>query len=263
MLPLLHGPMGEDGTVQGMLELANVAYVGAGVLGSALAMDKAMAKQVLAAIGIPQARHRAFAEHHDARAAGPARRRARPAVLRQARQHGLVGRRHQGQDVEALRDAIELALTYDEWVVVEEAIVGREIEVAVLGNDDPEASGAGEIIPGDEFYGYDDKYVNDAPSCSSRPRCQPRRPRGARAGRAGVPALRCEGSPGSTSSSRRTAAGSSATRSTRCPASRRSRCSPRCDASGMTIPRSSTSWSSWRSTATPSPPEHEALTPAE
>ena len=93
VLPLLHGPMGEDGTVQGMLELANVAYVGAGVLGSAVAMDKAMAKQVLTAAGIPQARYRAFAEH-EITPGLPARagRRARAAVLREARQHGLVGR---------------------------------------------------------------------------------------------------------------------------------------------------------------------------
>ena len=97
VLPLLHGPMGEDGTVQGLLELADVAYVGAGVLGSALAMDKAMAKQVLAANGIPQARYRAFAEHQRTPGLpGRARRRARPAVLRQAGEHGLVGRRHQG-----------------------------------------------------------------------------------------------------------------------------------------------------------------------
>ena len=97
VLPLLHGPMGEDGTVQGMLELADVAYVGSGVLGSALAMDKAMAKQVLAANGIAQARYRAFREHErDAGPARRARRRARAAVLREAGEHGLVGRRHQG-----------------------------------------------------------------------------------------------------------------------------------------------------------------------
>ena len=97
MLPLLHGPMGEDGTVQGLLELAGVAYVGCGVLGSALAMDKALAKQVLAHHGIAQARHRAFRDHE--RTPGlpeRPRRRARPAVLREAGEHGLVGRRHEG-----------------------------------------------------------------------------------------------------------------------------------------------------------------------
>ena len=162
VLPLLHGPMGEDGTVQGMLELANVAFVGSGVLGSALAMDKAMAKQVLTANGIPQARYRAFADHE--RTPGLPVRLADelglPCFVKPANMGSSVGVT-KARDVEQLRDAIEYALTYDEWVVVEEAVVGREIEVAVLGNTEPEASLAGEIVPGDEFYSYEDKYVND------------------------------------------------------------------------------------------------------
>jgi D-alanine--D-alanine ligase len=163
VLPLLHGPMGEDGTVQGLLELANVAYVGAGVLGSAVAMDKAMAKQVLAAHGVPQARYRAFAEH-ELTPGMPAELAAElglPCFVKPANMGSSVGV-SKARTVEALRDAIEHALTYDEWVVVEEAIVGREIEVAVIGNNDPFASVPGEIIPGDDFYSYDDKYVNDA-----------------------------------------------------------------------------------------------------
>ena len=162
VLPLLHGPMGEDGTVQGLLELANVAYVGSGVLGSALAMDKAMAKQVLSAAGIPQARYRAFPEHE----LGPglpaelAEELGLPCFVKPANMGSSVGV-SKAKTVEALRDAIDYALTYDEWVVVEEAVVGREIEVAVIGNDDPFVSVPGEIIPGDEFYSYDDKYVND------------------------------------------------------------------------------------------------------
>jgi D-alanine-D-alanine ligase len=163
VLPLLHGPMGEDGTVQGMLELANVAYVGAGVLGSALAMDKAMAKQVLAAAGIPQARYRAFPEH-ELRPGLPgelADELGLPCFVKPANMGSSVGVT-KAKTVEALRDAIDYALTYDEWIVVEEAIAGREIEVAVIGNDDPFISVPGEIIPGDEFYSYDDKYVNDS-----------------------------------------------------------------------------------------------------
>ena len=164
VLPLLHGPLGEDGTVQGLLELADVPYVGAGVLGSALAMDKAMAKA-----GARRPRHppgplrAAFLEHElTAGTAGDARRRARPARVREAGQHGLVGRRHQGQDASSeLADAIAVALSYDEWVVVEEAVVGREIEVAVLGNAIAAGVGAGEIVPGHEFYDYDDKYLDD------------------------------------------------------------------------------------------------------
>jgi len=162
VLPLLHGPMGEDGTVQGLLELANVAYVGSGVLGSALGMDKAMAKRVLGAAGIPQPRHRAFAEH-DRTPGLPAQladELGLPCFVKPANMGSSVGVT-KAHTVEELRDAIEYALTYDEWIVVEEAVVGREIEVAVLGNTAPEASLAGEIVPGDEFYSYDDKYVTD------------------------------------------------------------------------------------------------------
>jgi D-alanine-D-alanine ligase len=163
VLPLLHGPMGEDGTVQGLLELANVAYVGAGVLGSAVAMDKAMAKQVLTAAGVAQARYRAFAEHQitPSLPAELADELGLPCFVKPANMGSSVGV-SKASTVEALREAIDFALTYDEWVVVEEAIVGREIEIAVIGNEDPFVSVPGEIVPGDEFYSYDDKYVNDA-----------------------------------------------------------------------------------------------------
>lgn len=162
VLPLLHGPMGEDGTVQGMLDLANVPYVGSGVLGSAVSMDKAMAKQVLTAAGVPQARYRAFAEH-DMTPGLPARLAddlGLPVFVKPANMGSSVGV-SKASTVEELREAIDHALTYDEMIVVEEAIVGREIEVAVLGNQDPEASVPGEIVPGEEFYSYEDKYVTD------------------------------------------------------------------------------------------------------
>ncbi len=163
VLPLLHGPMGEDGTVQGLLELANIAYVGAGVLGSAVAMDKAMAKQVLDAAGIAQARHRSFAEHQitPSLPAELAADLGLPCFVKPANMGSSVGV-SKATTVESLHDAIDYALTYDEWVVVEEAVVGREIEIAVIGNHDPFVSVPGEIVPGDEFYSYDDKYVNDA-----------------------------------------------------------------------------------------------------
>ena len=162
VLPLLHGPMGEDGTVQGLLELANVPFVGSGVLGSALSMDKAMAKQVLGAAGLPQARHRALFEHElgPASPASLADELGLPAFVKPANMGSSVGV-SKAHTVEELRDAIAHALTYDETVVVEEAIDGREIEVAVLGNTDPQASVPGEIVPGEEFYSYDDKYVTD------------------------------------------------------------------------------------------------------
>ena len=162
VVPLLHGPMGEDGTVQGLLELANVPYVGSGVLGSALAMDKAMAKQVLAVNGIAQARHRAFRAHQitPGLPATLAEELGLPLFVKPANMGSSVGV-SKAKTVEDVRDAIEIALTYDEWVVVEEAIVGREIEVAVLGNLEPRASVPGEIVPGAEFYDYADKYVDD------------------------------------------------------------------------------------------------------
>ena len=162
VVPLLHGPMGEDGTVQGLLELANGPYVGSGVLGSALAMDKAMAKQVLAVNGIAQARHRAFRAHQitPGLPATLAEELGLPLFVKPANMGSSVGV-SKAKSVEDVRDAIEIALTYDEWVVVEEAIVGREIEVAVLGNLEPRASVPGEIVPGAEFYDYADKYVDD------------------------------------------------------------------------------------------------------
>lgn len=162
VMPLLHGPLGEDGTVQGMLELANLPYVGAGVLGSALAMDKAMAKQIAAVNGIPQARYVALRANE----ISPGTPKALvdelglPVFVKPANMGSSVGV-SKAKTVETLRDAIEVALSYDEWVVVEEAINGREIEVAVLGNLEPRASLPGEIVPGAEFYDYADKYVDD------------------------------------------------------------------------------------------------------
>ena len=162
VMPLLHGPMGEDGTVQGLVELANLPYVGAGVLASAVAMDKAMAKQVLTAAGIPQARFRAFAEHEftPGLPAELADDLGLPVFVKPANMGSSVGV-SKARTVEELRDAIDVALTYDEMIVVEEAVVGKEIEVAVLGNLHPQAATPGEIVPGDDFYSYDDKYVSD------------------------------------------------------------------------------------------------------
>ena len=162
VMPLLHGPMGEDGTVQGLLELANVPYVGAGVLASAVAMDKAMAKQVTTAAGIPQARYRAFSEHEitPGLASELVNEMGLPAFVKPANMGSSVGV-SRATTVDELADAINLALTYDETIVVEEGVVGKEIEVAVLGNTDPQAATPGEIVPGAEFYSYEDKYVDD------------------------------------------------------------------------------------------------------
>jgi len=160
VLPVLHGPLGEDGTVQGMLELAGVPYVGAGVLGSALAMDKVKAKEMLAAHGIPQTAFRGIYEGSwDGDVAVLADELGLPCFVKPANMGSSVGVSKASTLVE-LANAIELAFSYDEWVVVEEAVTGREIEVGVLGNDHPRLSVPGEIVPGAEFYDYEDKYVD-------------------------------------------------------------------------------------------------------
>lgn len=163
VFPLLHGPYGEDGTIQGLLEVAGLPYVGSGVVGSAVAMDKVMAKRALAAEGIPQARYRALREHEATSAAldAIAADLGYPCFVKPANMGSSVGV-SKAQDRDALGVATELAFEYDEWIVIEEGLDVREIEVAVLGDELPEASRPGEIIPGAEFYSYADKYEDDA-----------------------------------------------------------------------------------------------------
>ena len=162
IFPLLHGPLGEDGTIQGVLELANIAYVGTGVLGSAVAMDKGVAKQVLHANGIPQPKYVSLREAHVNEAAllHAADTLGLPVFVKPANMGSSVGV-SKAHSIDEMRSAVEHALTYDEWVLIEEAVVGREIEVAVLGNVHARASIPGEIIPGNEFYDYADKYIGD------------------------------------------------------------------------------------------------------
>ncbi len=159
VFPLLHGPLGEDGTVQGMLELADVPYVGAGVLGSAVSMDKATAKALCAQAGIAQAAYRALAsdEISAARAAEIAEQLGLPCFVKPANMGSSIGVSKAGS-VDEVEAALRLAATYDRWIVVEEAVVGREIECSVLGNRDLRVSVPGEIRPGAEFYTYEDKY---------------------------------------------------------------------------------------------------------
>ncbi len=158
-MPLLHGPFGEDGTVQGLLELAGVPYVGAGVLASALAMDKAKAKEVFAAAGIPQAAWRAWrADRIPADLADVVGTElGYPCFVKPANMGSSIGVSKVASPAQ-LAAAVDHALSYDEWIVIEEAVVGREIELAVLGNTDPRVSVAGEIVPGADFYDYEDKY---------------------------------------------------------------------------------------------------------
>jgi len=162
VLPLLHGPYGEDGTVQGLLELAGLPYVGAGVVGSAVGMDKVMMKRAFAACGLPIATYASFRDGHD-RVAFAAQVEAEigyPNFVKPANLGSSVGV-SKARDRASFDAALDLALSFDEWAIVEEGIDGREIEVAVLGDDPPEASGPGEIVPGDEFYSYADKYERE------------------------------------------------------------------------------------------------------
>ncbi len=167
VFPVLHGPMGEDGTMQGLLELANVAYVGAGVLASALCMDKVAAKAHLSAHGVAQGKYTWL----DADGAGPAEFAAAadraigelglPLFVKPANMGSSVGV-SRATNPEEVITAIELAARYDRIVIIEEEIRGREVEVAVLGNERPEASVPGEIVPGADFYDYSDKYDDGA-----------------------------------------------------------------------------------------------------
>ena len=166
VFPVLHGPYGEDGTIQGLLELANVAYVGCGVLASAVGMDKALMKVVFRANGL-HVTDWAVVRRHDWNA-------SRDGVLAQIGralpEQLFVKPANLGSSVgiskvhgrEELAPAIELALQFDRKVVVETAEPeAREIECAVLGNDTPDASVAGEVIPSREFYDYEAKYLDD------------------------------------------------------------------------------------------------------
>jgi len=163
VLPLLHGPYGEDGTVQGLFELAGVPYVGSGVVGSAVAMDKVMMKHAFAAAGLEVASWLSFREGHDVDAlvAEAESGLGYPCFVKPANLGSSVGV-SKATDRDGLHAAVEAALGFDEWVVVEEAIVGREIEVGILGDDPPRASVPGEIVPGADFYSYADKYESDA-----------------------------------------------------------------------------------------------------
>ena len=162
VIPLLHGPMGEDGTVQGLLELAHVAYVGSGVLASAVAMDKSVAKQIMSANGIAQQKFFTVRDTDDVNSAidRAIQELGLPMFVKPANMGSSIGVSKVKTRQEADK-ALAKAFEYDEWVLIEEAITGREIEVAVLGNESPRASVPGEIVPSHEFYDYDDKYVGD------------------------------------------------------------------------------------------------------
>jgi len=167
VFPVLHGPYGEDGTVQGLLELANVPYVGAGVLASAVGMDKAAMKLVFAAKNLPICDYevvlkRDWQRDEHAVLRSVTTKLGFPLFVKPANLGSSVGI-SKAKHATELRAAIQLAAEFDRKIVVEAAVPNaREIECAVLGNDDPEASAPGEIIPSREFYDYEAKYLDEA-----------------------------------------------------------------------------------------------------
>ncbi len=161
MFPVLHGTYGEDGTIQGLLELANVPYVGAGVLGSAVGMDKDVMKRLLRDAGLPVGDFWTLKTHDiDSFTRQRSKSLPYPVFVKPANLGSSVGiSKVHGPD--ELRAALEAAAEFDRKIVVEKGIDAREIEIAVLGNDDPVASVPGEIIPSREFYDYEAKYVDE------------------------------------------------------------------------------------------------------
>ena len=160
MFPVLHGPFGEDGTVQGLLKLANIPFVGAGVLGSAVGMDKDVMKRLLRDAGIPGPRFVAVARSGTVDFDKAAAHLGLPFFVKPANLGSSVGvSRVNGRG--DFTGAMEDAFRYDSKVLIEEFVEGREIECSVLGNEDPIASVPGEVIPQHEFYSYEAKYLDE------------------------------------------------------------------------------------------------------
>src|SRR5262252_7699672 len=170
IFPVLHGTFGEDGTIQGLLELADIAYVGAGVLGSAAGMDKDVMKKLFAAAGLPIVKHvtllRSQWEDDPRKITREVESKLKyPVFVKPANLGSSVGI-SKAHDRKELGPAIELAAGYDRKIVIEQGVGGRkhkarELEVSVLGNDQPRASTAGEIVPSAEFYDYNAKYLDE------------------------------------------------------------------------------------------------------
>lgn len=164
IFPILHGPNGEDGTIQGLLQLANKAYVGAGVLASAVGMDKVVMKRLFAHAGLPQGDFigylRSDIEKNTDRIVSEIEARlGYPCFVKPANLGSSVGI-SKAKSREELADALLLACKYDRKVIVEQFIDAREIEIAILGNEVPIASVAGEIVTSHEFYDYTAKYTD-------------------------------------------------------------------------------------------------------
>ncbi|MGM9929555.1 MAG: D-alanine--D-alanine ligase [Bacillus sp. (in: firmicutes)] len=167
VFPLLHGPNGEDGTVQGLLELLNVPYVGNGVLASSAGMDKVVMKNIFAQAGLPQVKYvwctrKQWEAEEEAMYAQVEEQLGYPCFVKPANLGSSVGI-SKCTSQEELKAAFQEAFQYDRRIIIEEGVIAREIEVGVLGNDDPKVSVAGEIIPKDvTFYDYKAKYEDNS-----------------------------------------------------------------------------------------------------
>ena len=162
IFPILHGPMGEDGTVQGLLKLAGIPFVGSGVLGSAVGMDKDVMKRLFRDSGIPIGGFRVILSHEKDKADFDeiVRELGLPLFIKPANMGSSVGV-HKVSNREEFCTALDDAFNFDRKVIIEEFIRGREIECAVLGNENPIASVPGEICTQHDFYSYDAKYVDE------------------------------------------------------------------------------------------------------
>lgn len=165
VFPVFHGLNGEDGTIQGVLELANIPYVGAGVLGSALGLDKIHMKRAFAAAGLPIVDYlpitrRQYEQDPNAFVALVEERLGYPCFSKFANSGSSVGTT-KAHDRAELIAGLHLAASFDRKLLVERAVDARELEVSVLGNDEPQASVVGEIVPAHEFYDYDAKYLDE------------------------------------------------------------------------------------------------------
>ncbi len=162
VFPVLHGPMGEDGSIQGFLEVLGLPYVGTNILSSSLAMDKIATKQALSTVGVPQVDYLTYFEGDsvDEKIQQVEQSLVYPVFVKPANMGSSVGI-SKADDALALADALRLALKYDSRILIEQGVTAREIEVGILGNTDPQTTLPGEVVKDVAFYDYDAKYIDN------------------------------------------------------------------------------------------------------
>lgn len=159
IFPVLHGPYGEDGIMQGLFKILDKPFVGASVLGSAIGMDKDVMKRLLKEADIPVGKFLVKKHFEKISYQDASKKLGKIMFIKPANMGSSVGV-HRVKNEKEFNDAVKDAFRYDSKIILEEYIDGQEVECSVLGNDDPVASSVGEIVPGDDFYSYDAKYIN-------------------------------------------------------------------------------------------------------